>query len=375
MNKPAKVAGERLGTAARHSEPAARHSCSPALPPAPRMYRALADRDGSFEGIFVAGVKTTGIFCRPACTARTPKPENVEFFGSPREALVRGYRPCKICRPLGRKGEFPDWLKPLIDEVDADPSIRLRDRDIRARGLEPSRVRRWFLKSHGLTFQAYLRSLRIGRAFGRIRFGEKVSHAAFDSGYESLSGFADSFKKTAGFAPRMSPQGRVIVITRILTPLGPMFAGAVAEGVCLLEFADRRMLETQLARLRRLFHAEFVPGDNPHFQALSDQLEEYFAGKRRKFDVPLACEGTAFQKKVWAVLRAIPYGTTRSYQEQARILGDPRAVRAVARANGDNRLAILIPCHRVIGKNGRLVGYGGGLWRKQYLLDLERRNP
>ncbi len=345
-----------------------------ALPPAPRMYRALADRDGSFEGIFVAGVKTTGIFCRPACTAKTPKPENVEFFRSTREALLRGYRPCKICRPLGRKGEFPDWLKPLIDEIDADPSIRLRDRDLRARGLEPSRVRRWFLKNHGLTFQAYLRSLRIGKAFGRIRYGDKVSQAAFDSGYESLSGFTDSFKKTAGFAPRTSPHGRVIAITRILTPLGPMFAGAVAEGVCLLEFADRRMLETQLTRLRRLHGAEFVPGDNPHFKALSAQLEEYFSGRRREFSVPLASAGTAFQERVWTVLRGIPYGTTRSYQEQAQILGEPQAIRAVARANGDNRIAILIPCHRVIGKNGKLVGYGGGLWRKQYLLDLERKN-
>jgi AraC family transcriptional regulator of adaptative response/methylated-DNA-[protein]-cysteine methyltransferase len=373
MNDPTKHAGQRLGAAASPCEPAGAPLFPGALPPAPRMFRALADRDGSFEGIFVAGIKTTGIFCRPACTAKTPKPENVEFFRSPREALLRGYRPCKICRPLGRKGEFPDWLKPLIDEVDADPSIRLRDRDLRARGLEPSRVRRWFLKNHGLTFQSYLRSLRIGKAFGRIRYGDKVSQAAFDSGYESLSGFTDSFKRTAGFAPRTSPQGRVIVITRILTPLGPMFAGAVAEGVCLLEFADRRMLETQLARLRRRYGAEFVPGDSPLFKALSGQLEEYFAGKRREFSVPLACAGTAFQERVWAVLRAIPYGTTRSYQEQARILGDPRAVRAVARANGDNRLAILIPCHRVIGKNGRLVGYGGGLWRKQYLLDLERK--
>jgi AraC family transcriptional regulator of adaptative response/methylated-DNA-[protein]-cysteine methyltransferase len=166
----------------------------------------------------------------------------------------------------------------------------------------------------------------------------------------------------------------VIAITRILTPLGPMFAGAVAEGVCLLEFADRRMLETQLARLRRLFHAEFVPGDSSHFWVLSGQLEEYFAGSRREFSVPLACPGTAVQERVWSVLRAIPYGTTRFYQEQARLIGDPRAVRAVARANGDNRLAILIPCHRVIGKNGKLIGYGGGLWRKRYLLDLERKN-
>jgi AraC family transcriptional regulator, regulatory protein of adaptative response / methylated-DNA-[protein]-cysteine methyltransferase len=344
------------------------------LPPADQMYKALAGRDAGFEGLFVVGVKTTGIFCRPGCTAKTPKKENVEFFSDPKEALLRGYRPCKICRPLGRKGEFPDWLKPLIDEIDADPSIRFRDRDIRARGLEPSRVRRWFLKNHGLTFQAYLRSLRIGKAFGRIRYGDAVSQAAFDSGYESLSGFSESFKKTAGFPPVASARQEMITVTRLLTPLGPMFAGAVTEGICLLEFADRRMLETQLARLRRLYGTGFVPGDNPHFRKLSSELEEYFAGRRRTFSVPLAAAGTSFQEKVWTILQDIPYGTTRSYQEQARLLGDPRAIRAVARANGDNRIAILIPCHRVIGKNGKLIGYGGGLWRKQYLLDLERKN-
>ena len=346
---------------------------SAVLPPPELMYRALAEKDTGYEGIFIAGVKTTGIFCRPGCMAKTPKRENVEFFATPRAALLRGYRPCKLCRPLGRKGEFPDWLKPLMDEIDADPALRLRDRDLRARGLEPSRIRRWFLKNHGMTFQAYLRSLRIGKAFGRIRYGDKVVQAAFDAGYESLSGFTDSFKKTAGFKPTASAARELIAVTRILTPLGPMFAGAEPEGICLLEFADRRMLETQLARLRRLFGTEFVPGDSPHFKVLSAQLEEYFQGRRREFSVPLAAAGTAFQEKVWTILRGIPYGTTRSYEQQAAILGDPRSIRAVARANGDNRIAILIPCHRVIGKDGKLVGYGGGLWRKQYLLDLERK--
>ena len=357
----------RESTKAHHEERGAA-----LLPPPEQMYRALAEKDSGYEGIFIAGVKTTGIFCRPGCTARTPKSENVEFFANPREALLRGYRPCKICRPLGRKGEFPDWLKPLMDEIDADPAIRLRDRDLRARGLEPSRIRRWFLKNHGMTFQSYLRSLRIGKAFGRIRYGDKVVQAAFDAGYESLSGFTDSFKKTAGFSPATSAARELIAVTRILTPLGPMLAGAVPEGICLLEFADRRMLETQLTRLGRLYRSEFVPGDSPHFKILSAQLDEYFQGRRREFGVPLAAAGTAFQEKVWTILRGIPYGTTRSYQEQAVLLGDPRSIRAVARANGDNRIAILIPCHRVIGKDGQLVGYGGGLWRKQRLLDLER---
>jgi AraC family transcriptional regulator of adaptative response/methylated-DNA-[protein]-cysteine methyltransferase len=150
-----------------------------------------------------------------------------------------------------------------------------------------------------------------------------------------------------------------------------MLAGATDDGICLLEFIDRRMLETQLSRISKLLNAKLVPGSHAHFDSLNEQLDEYFSGKRKEFDLPLACPGTAFQQKVWAGLQAIPYGSTRSYTEQAEAVGSPNAVRAVAKANGDNRIAIIIPCHRVIGAHGELVGYGGGLSRKQYLLKLE----
>jgi AraC family transcriptional regulator of adaptative response/methylated-DNA-[protein]-cysteine methyltransferase len=341
------------------------------LPDENTMYRALLDRDGSYEGIFFVAVRTTGIFCRPTCPARKPKRENVEFFASGREALLHGYRPCKLCRPLGAKGEVPDWLRPLLDEIDRDPTIRLKDADLRERGLEPNRVRRWFKTNHGLTFQTYLRTLRISDAFGRIRHGDKVVDAAFESGYESLSGFTETFKRLTRYSPVGSKHRRLINVTRILTPLGPMLAGATERGVCLLEFIDRRAIETQLSRLGRLLEAEYLVGANEHFDELNRQLDEYFQGRRKEFSVPLEIPGTDFQKRVWEVLRSIPYGRTRSYQEQAEIVGNPRAVRAVARANGENRLGIIIPCHRVIGKNGELVGYGGGLWRKKYLLNLE----
>ena len=341
------------------------------LPDGETLHAALVEKDSNFEGIFVVGVKTTGIFCRPTCTARKPKRENVEFFASAHDALLHGYRPCKVCTPLEPKGTAPGWLKPLLEEINNDPLIRLKDSDLRDRGLEPSRVRYWFKKYHEMTFQAYLRALRIGQAFGRIRHGEQVTGTAFDSGYESLSGFADQFKKTAGFSPRQSRERQIIATTRILTPLGPLLAGATAEGICLLEFVDRRMLETQLKRLSKLLNAECVPGFSKHFDKLNVQLQEYFAGKRKEFDVPLLLPGTPFQQRVWAGLRTIPYGSSRSYKEQAEAIGQANAVRAVAKANGDNRIAIIIPCHRVIGADGKLVGYGGGLWRKRYLLDLE----
>ncbi len=230
------------------------------LPPEPEMYQALLRKDSSYEGIFFVGVKTTGIFCRPSCTARKPKAENVEYFASVKEALAYGYRACKVCRPLQSIGEYPDWLQPLMREVDANPGLRLRDAELRARGLEPARLRRWFLKHYHMTFQAYLRSHRINLAFGLIRFRHRVTDAALDSGYESLSGFHQAFKKMTGFNPMHSKENSMITLTRLETPLGPMFAAASDAGLCLLEFTDRRMLETQFERLKKLMKAEIVTG-------------------------------------------------------------------------------------------------------------------
>jgi len=338
------------------------------------LYKALLNRDSRFEGTFIVGVKTTNIFCRPTCTARKPKRENVEFFDSARDALLHGYRPCKVCRPMEYKGVPPEWLKPLLDEINLNPLVKIKDTDLRQRGLDPNRVRYWFKKHYNMTFQGYQRALRIGQAFGKIKQGDRVAETAFDSGYQSLSGFTDSFKKTADFSPGKSQGNQLIQTTRIFTPLGPMLAGATEDGICLLEFTDRRMLETEIKRLTKQLNARFVPGLSKLLDELKIQLGEYFSGKRKNFDVPLVLLGTQFQKRVWAELRAIPYGSTHSYKEQAEAIGKPNAVRAVAKANGDNSIAIIIPCHRVVGANGNLVGYGGGLWRKQYLLDLEFSN-
>jgi AraC family transcriptional regulator of adaptative response/methylated-DNA-[protein]-cysteine methyltransferase len=344
------------------------------MPDRKTMYNALLNKDSSFEGIFFVGVKTTGVFCRPTCTARKPKEENVDFFSSAKEALQYGYRPCKVCNPLQLNGEAPIWLKGLFKEIEEKQVSRITNSFLKERNIDPARVRRWFKKNHGMTFQTYLRLLRVNKAFGQIKYGDKVAESAFETGYESLSGFTEAFKKLTGFSPSKSKNKNIISVTRILTPLGPMLAGATEEGICLLEFVDRRMLETQIKRLKKIFDAEFIPGENKHFDKLNKQLIEYFEGKRKEFDLALLLNGTEFQQKVWKELQKIPYGKTRSYQEQAVSLGNPKAIRTVARANGDNRIAIIIPCHRVIGKNGELVGYGGGMWRKQFLLNLEKIN-
>jgi len=156
------------------------------------------------------------------------------------------------------------------------------------------------------------------------------------------------------------------------SPVGPLVAAANDQGVCLLEFADRRSIERQMAVLRRRFDAALVPGTHRNLDQLRTELDEYFAGGRSRFDVPLVMRGTPFQESVWRRLLDIPYGTTMSYDGLARAIGRVGAQRAVGRANGDNRIAIVIPCHRVVQKDGKLRGYGGGLWRKQFLLDLER---
>jgi AraC family transcriptional regulator of adaptative response/methylated-DNA-[protein]-cysteine methyltransferase len=200
-----------------------------------------------------------------------------------------------------------------------------------------------------------------------------VTSAAFDTGYESLSGFTDSFKNIFGVSPKNSKTQSVIDLKRIETPLGTMYACAVKEGICLLEFSDRKMLETELKALAKLLNATIVQGENEHFKILEQQLVEYFDGRRKIFTVKLLTPGSDFQKSVWEALQNIPYGSTRSYKKQAIAIGKPESIRAVANANGMNRISILVPCHRVIGSDGQLTGYGGGLWRKRFLLELEEK--
>jgi AraC family transcriptional regulator of adaptative response/methylated-DNA-[protein]-cysteine methyltransferase len=339
------------------------------------MYNALLNKDVSYEGSFIAAVKTTGIFCRPSCTARKPKKENVEFFKNTKEAILHGYRPCKVCNPLELIGETPDYVSSILKEVRDNPSKKFKDWDLRQKGIEPGKIRRWFLKHHGITFHSYQRMFRVNSAFKKIQNGETVSSAAFDAGYESVSGFNDTFKSVFGVSPSNSRDKSIINITRIETPLGTMYAGGVDEGICLLEFSDRRMLETELKQLAKYFNAAIIQGENKHFDLLRKELKEYFKHKLKDFTVPLNAPGTDFQKSVWKELRNIPYAKTRSYKEQAAALGKPEAVRAVANANGMNRISIIIPCHRVIGADGSLTGYGGGIWRKNWLLEHESNLP
>ncbi|WP_306552769.1 bifunctional transcriptional activator/DNA repair enzyme AdaA [Chryseobacterium sp. WG23] len=336
------------------------------------MYEASFNKDSSFEGVFWMAVKTTGIFCRPTCTARKPKFENVEFFTNTKDAILKGYRPCKVCKPLENPDVTPEHIKRLLQEIAEDPSLKLKDYDLVKRGLEPATVRRWFLKHHGITFHTFQRMSKLNAAFKKLQQGESVTEVAFETGYESLSGFNESFKNIFGVSPKNNRIEKIIDLKRIETMLGTMIACADEKGICLLEFSDRKALPTELKSISKHLNANIVQGENPHFMTLEKELSEYFEGKRTVFTVPLSPVGTTFQIQVWDILQTIPYGRTRSYQEQADILGNPKSVRAVANANGFNKISIIIPCHRVIGSNGQLTGYGGGIWRKQKLLELEK---
>jgi AraC family transcriptional regulator, regulatory protein of adaptative response / methylated-DNA-[protein]-cysteine methyltransferase len=342
------------------------------LPPTTEMVRAYRGSDPSYDGVFFLGVRTTGVFCRPTCGARKPIATNVEFFATPREALIAGYRPCKRCNPVAAIGAPPSWVGRLLAEVEKDPTRRLTDASIRGLGIDPARARRFFSKNHGMTFQAYSRSRRLGEALEQIRKGEKLDDVALGNGFESHSGFRGAFGKIFGTPPGKAVTTNQLKVAWCESPLGPLLAAATDEKIVLLEFTDRRMLETQFKTLRRYFKRPIVPGENRLLSVLRRELTSYFAGELKEFSVPVETPGSDFQRKVWNALRQIPYGKTLSYEALARKIGSPKAQRAVGHSNGLNRIAIIVPCHRVVNKDGSLGGYGGGLWRKQAMLDLER---
>ncbi len=343
------------------------------LPPRETMYRALVNRDSSFEGIFYVGVRTTGIFCRPTCTAKKPARENVNFFGTLSEALHNGYRPCLRCRPMDPNGHPPELIERLRAEVERAPGGRLTDKELAAMSIDPSTARRQFKRHYGMTFQAYHRARRIGVALRDVRRGARVDEAKNGSGFESDSGFRDAFTKIFGETPTAAKTQAGLFAQRIDSPLGAMLAVADDEGLRLLEFVDRRAMERELSILRKRLRTNVVPGEHRHLDAVRLQLADYFSGKSLAFDLPLTPVGSPFQLRAWELLCSIPVGQTRSYSWMAKKLGDVEMRRAVGRANGENMICIIIPCHRVIRADGTLCGYGGGLWRKKWLLDHERK--
>lgn len=335
------------------------------------FYQALVDKNPSYVGIFFVGVKTTSVFCIATCRARKPKFENVEFFTTFESALHHGYRPCKLCKPTENAHEAPTDVQQAIDLVRKNPKVKISDYELKQQGIQPEKIRRWFNKHYGITFHKFQRMYRINNAIIELKNGKKIIDSALDSGYNSLSGFGYTYKKTTGHTPN-NTDNPPILMDRFTTPLGPMFVCATPKGICLLEFVDRRMLETEFKDLQRLLNTQIIMGENQHTQHAKQEIKHYFDGHLKNFSVSLDTPGTDFQKTVWSALIKTEYGQTLCYQDLAKAIGKDNAVRAVANANGHNRVAIIVPCHRIIGKDGHLTGYGGGLERKRWLLNHEQ---
>ncbi|MFC0274519.1 bifunctional transcriptional activator/DNA repair enzyme AdaA [Metabacillus herbersteinensis] len=335
------------------------------------FYKALVEKKTEYEGVFYVGVKTTGVFCRPTCPARKPKEENCEFFETAKQALLASFRPCKRCRPLSHPNQVTEIVQKLVEAVEKNPEKRWKDYDFKELSMDASTARRQFKKRFGMTFVEYARARRMGIAMKQIRSGEAVIEAQLSTGYESSSGFRDAFSRIMGSAPTLLNQTNVLKASWIDTRLGPMIAIADDRFLYLLEFVDRRGLEKEVERLRDKKKSAIIPGHSWPISSIENELNQYFDGQLTEFKTPVFYLGSDFQKSVWEELKKIPAGETRKYSEIANAVGKPTAYRAVARANGANQLAIVVPCHRVINSNGDLAGYGGGLTRKKWLIDHE----
>jgi AraC family transcriptional regulator of adaptative response/methylated-DNA-[protein]-cysteine methyltransferase len=268
---------------------------------------------------------------------------------------------------------MPEMIGQLCDAVEKAPNRRMTGTMLKAMGIDPSTARRQFQRHFGMTFQAYCRLRRMGQALQQIQEGDSVIGTQIDTGFASASGFWEAFKQVFGSPPSRAGQVACLFARWIDTPLGAMIALADDAGVHLIEFADRRGLKREIIALRRRLRCVVVPGENVHLKTIAAELGRYFGGSAVTFETPLVVSGSPFELAVWAYLRKITPGDTRSYADLARLVGKPGASRAVGRANGRNRLALVIPCHRVIRADGTMCGYGGGIWRKRWLLQHERK--
>lgn len=332
-------------------------------------WQAVQARDRSYDGRFVTGVLTTGIYCRPSCAARHPKRNNVRFFPSGAEARETGLRPCKRCNPddVSRDEAAVARAVALIEGAEEAPKLDAIAADV---GYSPTHFLRVFRRATGVTPAAYARRLRAERAERALDSEERVTDAIYEAGYSGPGRFYAETGKRLGMTPsawRRGGEGVTIRWAIAETSLGDMLVAATERGICRLSFD-----EDEVALRARFPNADIVPAD----AAMTDIIASAVAAvddPARPHGLSLDVQGTAFQEAVWRELTRIPPGETRSYAEIAAAVGKPNAVRAAGSANGANNVAVLIPCHRVIRSDGSLGGYAYGLKRKEALLEREAR--
>lgn len=332
-------------------------------------WRIALAKDRRYDGAFVTGVHSTGIYCRPSCAARPPRRENVRFYAGPAEAEAAGLRPCKRCRPDSIARDEAAVIQAIAMLREADEPVPLANL-AEATGYSPTHFQRLFKRAVGLSPAAFARALRVERAADALSAGGSVTEAVYQAGFGAPSRFYAVSQGRLGMTPsawREGGRGATIRWATVTTSLGAMLVAATDKGVCRLSFDEGE------PELRARFpNAELVPGGDEFRSLLADVVAAVEQpGDSRH--IPLDVQGTAFQESVWQALRRIPPGETRSYAEIAAAVGRPGAVRATGSANGANNVAVLIPCHRVIRSDGTLGGYAYGLEIKQALLERERR--
>ena len=330
-------------------------------------WAAFMRRDRSWDGQVIGAVKTTGIYCKPSCPARRPKREHVEFFGNAEEARAAGYRACLRCKPdeVGRDREAVARAVKLIEQAEEATGLAELAAAV---GYAPHHFQRLFKRDLGVSPAEYARALRNRRTEAALKGNGRITDAVYDAGYQSPSGFYSDAKERLGMTPsawRDGGRGETIRWTTFDSPIGPMLLAATSRGICRLTFDDSE------ASLRRLFPNAIIERDEGGLRELVEGALMAMERPSAAPDLPIDVAGTAFQEAVWRELRKIPLGETRSYAQIAAAIGQPKAVRAVGTANGDNHVAVLIPCHRVIRSDGSLGGYAGGLDRKRQLLATE----
>ena len=343
--------------------------------PEDRRWQAVLDRDASKDGQFVFAVSTTGVYCRPSCPAKRPRPTNVTFFRWPAEAETAGYRACLRCLPKAAGGNQQSQVAKAVCryiEQHLDEPLTLAALG-RAFGQSPFHLQRTFKAALGITPRAYVDSCRAAKFKRNLRAGQCVTRALYDAGYSSSSRLYERTASQLGMNPDQYRRGAVAKLVRYsfaTSPIGLMLIAATDKGICAIQFGDS---EAELEHgLRREFPFAVRRRDDSALHSWTEGLLCLMRGQKLNTSLPLDIQATAFQRRVWEHLQTIPAGTTRSYSEVAKAIGRPKAARAVARACATNPVALAIPCHRVVREDGSMGGYHWGLRRKQLLLKTER---
>lgn len=338
------------------------------------QWQAVVARDATFDGRFWFAVRTTGIFCRPSCSARAPKRGNVEFFPSTEAAQAAGFRACKRCRPLseGPSGERREAIERVCRAIEtAEQPPRLAELATLA-GLSPFHLQRTFKQAVGVSPRGYFESLRRRRLQQGLAAGRSVTDSLYEAGFGSSSRLYEAKDSLLGMKPSRYRRGAAGEVVRfVIAPcaLGFLLVAATDTGLCRIELGDEAALAS---RVEELFPAALRVEDDPLLARAVATLLNFLAEPSAGLELPLDVRGTAFEQRVWSALRTIPSGQTRSYRGVAEAIGQPKAARAVARACAANPLALAIPCHRVVASDGSLAGYRWGVERKRRLLARER---